>query len=125
MPYRVFLVEDSVPVRQRVTALLASIEGVHNVGSAATAHDAERAILATQPHAVLLDLKLAEGSGFDVLRSLRTQAPQIEVYMLSNIAAPAYRELAADLGARAFFDKTTEMDSMRKTIAARAANFTH
>ncbi len=125
MVYRVFLVEDSAPIRQRVTALLASIRGVDNVGSAATADDAERAILATKPHAVLLDVKLAQGSGFDVLRTLHAQAPQIEVYMLSNFAAPAYRQLAADLGARGFFDKTTEMDSMRKAIADRAAQFLH
>lgn len=125
MVYRVFLVEDSVPVRERVTALLASIRGVDNVGSAATAQDAELAIFATHPHAVLLDVKLAQGSGFDVLRTLHARAPDIEVYMLSNFAAPAYRQLAADLGARGFFDKTTEMDSMRKTIADRAANFVH
>ncbi|HEX5613340.1 MAG TPA: response regulator [Burkholderiales bacterium] len=125
MAYRIFLVEDSGPIRQRVTALLASIAGVANVGSAATADDAERAILATHPHAVLLDIKLAQGSGFDLLRTLHAQAPEIEVYMLSNFAAPPYRQLAADLGARGFFDKTTEMDSMRKTIADRAAHFIH
>lgn len=125
MSYRVFLVEDSPPVRERVTALLASIAGVDNVGTAATADDAEREILAIQPDAVLLDVKLAQGSGFDVLRSLHAQAPQIEVYMLSNFAAPPYRQLAADLGARGFFDKTTEMDSMRKTIADRASALTY
>jgi two-component system, NarL family, response regulator DevR len=125
MVYRVFLVEDSPPLRERLTDLLSKIQGVDNVGSAATAHDAERAILATHPHAVLLDIKLAQGSGFDVLRALHAQAPEIEVYMLSNFAAPAYRQLAADLGARGFFDKTTEMDSMRKTIADRAAHFLH
>jgi DNA-binding NarL/FixJ family response regulator len=125
MVYRIFLVEDSAPVRERVTALLASIAGVDNVGSAATADDAERAILAAKPNAVLLDVKLAQGSGFDVLRSLQAHAPQIEVYMLSNFAAPPYRQLAADLGARGFFDKTTEMDCMKKTIAERAATFTH
>ena len=119
--YRVFLVEDSAPVRQRLAALLDTIEGVDTVGSAATARDAESAILAQRPDAVLLDIRLAQGSGFDVLRSLRQQAPQIEVYMLSNFAAPAYRQLAASLGARGFFDKTTELDSMRRTLAERAA----
>jgi len=125
MSYRVYLVEDSAPIRERVTALLASIDGVDNVGSAATADDAERAILQMHPHAVLLDIKLAHGSGFDLLRSLRARAPDIEIYMLSNFAAPAYRQLAADLGARGFFDKTNEMDSMRRTIAERAAQFIH
>ena len=123
--FRVFLVEDSAPVRERVAAMLASIEGVATVGTAATAHDAERAILATHPDAVLLDIKLAQGSGFDVLRALRAQAPQIEVYVLSNFAAGAYRQLAANLGARGFFDKSTEIEAMRRTIAERAAQTLH
>ena len=123
--YRIFLVEDSAPVRERVLAMLGSIEGVDTIGSASTARDAERAILETRPDAVLLDIKLAEGSGFDVLRALRKQAPQIEIYMLSNFAAPAYRQLAANLGARGFFDKTTEIARLRRTMAARAAQSMH
>ena len=119
--YRVFLVEDSQLVRERLSALLRTIEGVEPVGSAATARDAEQAILASHPDAVLLDIKLAQGSGFDLLRSLRASAPQIEVYMFSNFAAPAYRQLAASLGARGFFDKTTEIDTLRRTMTERAA----
>jgi len=122
--YRVFLVEDSQIVRERTTAFLQTIEGVDPVGSAATARDAEQAILATRPDAVLLDIKLAQGSGFDVLRSLRASAPQIDVYMFSNFAAPAYRQRAATLGARGFFDKTTEIDTLRRTMAERAAQST-
>ena len=122
--YRVFLVEDSQLVRERLSALLRTIEGVEPVGSAATARDAEQAILASHPDAVLLDIKLAQGSGFDLLRSLRASAPQIEVYMFSNFAAPAYRQLAASLGARGFFDKTTEIDTLRRTMTQRAAQST-
>ena len=123
--YRVFLVEDSGAVRQRVVGMLSRIEGVNTVGSASTARDAESAILATQPDAVLLDVKLAEGSGFDVLRSLRALAPHIDVFMLSNFAARPYRDRAANLGARGFFDKTIELESMRRTIAERAAQSMH
>jgi len=123
--YRIFLVEDSAPVRQRVLEMLGSIRGVKTIGSASTARDAEQAILEMQPDAVLLDINLAQGSGFDVLRSLRKHAPLIEIYMLSNFATPPYRERAADLGANGFFDKTTEIERLRQTMAQRAAQFTH
>lgn len=123
--YRIFLVEDSAPILERVLEILRSIDGVSTVGSASTAPDAEREILAAQPDAVLLDIKLAQGSGFDVLRSLRKQAPHIEVYMLSNFAAPPYRERASSLGACGFFDKTTEIERLRDTMSARAAQFTN
>jgi two-component system, OmpR family, response regulator len=123
--YRIFLVEDSAVVRQRVLDMLGSIEGIDAVGSASTAQDAERAILETMPDGVLLDIKLAQGSGFDVLQAVRKQAPQIEIYMLSNFAARPYRERAANLGARGFFDKTTEIERLRQTMAERAAQSTH
>jgi DNA-binding NarL/FixJ family response regulator len=123
--YRVFLVEDSAPVCERVLSMLSSIDGVNAIGSASTAQDAERAILETQPDAVLLDIKLAQGSGFDVLRALRKRAPQIEIYMLSNFAATPYRERAESLGARGFFDKTTEIERLRRTMAERAAKCTN
>ena len=123
--YSVFLVEDSALVRERMLNMLVSIDGVNTVGTASGATDAERAILAAQPDAVLLDIKLSQGSGFDVLRSLRKQAPHIEIYMLSNFAATPYRERAASLGARGFYDKSTEIDSLRRALAERAAQSTH
>ena len=123
--YRVFLVEDSAPILERVLEMLGSIRGVAAVGSASTALDAERQILALQPDAVLLDIKLAQGSGLDVLRSVHKQAPRIEIYMLSNFSSQPYRERATSLGAREFFDKTTEIERLRRTLAERAAQFTH
>ena len=64
----------------------------------------------------LLDLHLAQGSGFDVLRAVCLQAPEIDFYMLSNFAAGPYRQLAGRLGARGFFDKSTEFGRVRDAI---------
>jgi DNA-binding NarL/FixJ family response regulator len=121
-PMHVFLVEDSAQVVQRLEELLGAIEGVRTVGSAARADDAIRSVLTLHPDAVLCDVSLAQGTGFDVLRALHAQAPQVEVYMLSNFATEPYRRIAARLGARDFFDKSTELERMRDTVAARAAN---
>ena len=116
----VFLVEDSPLVCERLEALLTSVAGVVTVGRAIGADEATRSILAGRPDAVVLDLKLAQGSGFDVLR---VQAPEIDVYVLSNLAAEPYRRRAERLGARGFFDKTNEFERVRDTLAARAAQF--
>jgi len=121
-PMHVFLVEDSAQVVQRLEEMLGAIEGVRTVGSAARADDAIRSVLTLHPDAVLCDVSLAQGTGFDVLRALHAQAPEVEVYMLSNFATEPYRRLAARLGARDFFDKSTELERMRDTVAARAVN---
>jgi len=121
-PMNVFLVEDSAQVVRRLEEMLAAIEGVRTVGSAARADEAIREVLTLRPDAVLCDVSLAQGTGFDVLRALHAQAPDVEVYMLSNFATEPYRRIAARLGARDFFDKSTELERMRDAVAARAAS---
>jgi DNA-binding NarL/FixJ family response regulator len=116
---QVFVVEDSPAIRDRLIALLDGTPDTQVLGHAADAQSAIRDILAAQPDVVLLDVSLADGSGFDVLRAVAAQAPQIEFYMLSNFAAYPYRQLAASLGARGFFDKTHEFERVRETIANR------
>ena len=56
-----------------------------------------------------------------MLRAIRRQAPGIDVYLFSNFAADAYRHLAGCLGAKGFFDKSSEFGLMREVIARRAA----
>jgi DNA-binding NarL/FixJ family response regulator len=118
---RVFVVESSPLIRERLEDMLASIEGVHSVGHAAGADEAIHEILDLHPHAVVLDVRLAQGTGFDVLRALREQAPEIAVYMLSNFATEPYRRLAARLGVAGFFDKTTQFERVCEALADRAA----
>jgi DNA-binding NarL/FixJ family response regulator len=118
---RVFLVDDSALIRDRVRALLEGLPDVQPAGEAAGADAAIAAILAERPDVVLLDVNLAQGSGFDVLRAVRDAAPEVDIYMLSSYAAYPYRDLAARLGARDYFDKTREFDSVREVLARRPA----
>src|SRR5688572_21987423 len=118
---QVFLVEDSPLIRDRLTTLLAGVPHTHVMGYAGDADNAIRQILDSRPDVVLLDLSLAEGTGFDVLRAVRPAAPQIDFYMLSNFAADPYRQLAERLGACQFFDKSCEFDVVRAVITQRAA----
>src|SRR3954447_20276799 len=117
----VFLVEDSHMVRERLETLLAQVPGTTIVGHAAGATDAIRDILQARPDLVVLDVQLAEGSGFDVLRALHAQAPELQVVMLSNYSSDPYRQIAERFGARAFFDKTKDFERVRDVIANRAA----
>ena len=118
----IFLVEDSPPVRARLAEMLSAIPGVTLVGTATNAADATQSILTRRPQLVVLDLSLGGGSGgFDVLRNVRSVAPEIDFYMLSNFSADPYRQLAEKLGARDFFDKTREFNRVRDVIASRAA----
>ena len=118
---QVFLVEDSPLVRERLEAMLTRVPGTEIAGRAAGAAAAIQGILATRPDLVVLDVQLAEGSGFDVLRELHARAPELEVIMLSNYSSDPYRQIAERLGARAFFDKSREFERVRDAVAQRAA----
>ena len=118
---KIFLVEDSLRVRGPLAAMLATIPGAQVVGTAESAMPAIRDILALRPDLVLLDVHLAEGSGFDVLNAVHVAAPEIEFCMLSNFAAGQYRQLAARLGARELFDKSEQIERVRDLVARRAA----
>lgn len=119
-PIRVFLVDDSPLVRERLESMLCALEGVVTVGYATDAERAIQDILSEQPDVVVLDLKLARGSGFDVLRAVHREAPKIDVYMLSSFAEEPYRRLAERLGARAFYDKIHDFERVRERIAEHA-----
>ena len=118
---QIFIVDDSPLVRERLVDMLDALPGAQIVGEAGDAAAAIEQILASRPDLVLCDLNLGEGSGFDVLRAVRPRAPEVEFYMLSNISADPYRQLAGRLGARDFFDKSREFERMRGVIAQRAA----
>ena len=91
---KVFLVEDSPAILQRLEKLLCDTGQVLIVGEASTAESAISGILMARPDIVFLDLQLAKGSGFDVLRAVHEKAPSIRVYMLSNFACGPYRQTA-------------------------------
>jgi DNA-binding NarL/FixJ family response regulator len=117
---QVFIVEDSQPVRERLEELLGSIEGARCAGVADSADAAIQGIVDAHPDAVLLDIALLRGSGFDVLRALQVRAPDVAVYVLSNHTNEPYRRMALQLGARAFFDKTTQIADVRELLSRRA-----
>ena len=115
-PVKVFLVEDAPLLRERLEGLIAAIPGAQCVGHAAAASPAIASIVALRPDVVVLDIHLAEGNGFDVLRGLRAAQLAPAVFVLTNYPSEAYRQTAVRLGARGFFDKSHEVERLRDEI---------
>ena len=113
--------EDAPLLRERLEALIASIPGTVVVGNADGAQAAVRGILDARPDVVVLDIHLAQGNGFDVLRGLRAAQFAPEIHVLTNYPLDGYRQTAERLGARGFFDKSTQFDALRAALAARQA----
>ena len=109
---RVFIVEDSAAIRERLLEIVAEVDGTEVVGEAANFVDAVRGILATSPDVAILDVRLADdqGSGIDVLRFVKAQLPALKAIVMSNFATPQHMQASAEAGARFFLDKTIEFE---------------
>jgi len=108
----VFVVEDSSAMRQRLLAALEELPEVRVVGWAEGADDAMAAIRVAEPHFVVLDLQLAQGSGLFVLGTIKELDPPPVVAVLSNYPQDQYRKRCAELGADFFFDKAEGLDAL-------------
>jgi two-component system response regulator DesR len=121
---RVFLADDSAPIRTRVAALLGS-NAVAVVGEAATPQACIDGILASQPQVVVLDVQLAGGTGLQVLRAVRQVAPEIAFVVFSNNAGAAYRKRYLIEGAVAFLDKSCDFERLPAAVADARSGALH
>ncbi len=117
---KVFIVEDSAPIRERLIELTDEIDGAAMVGFAETPADAIAGILDTRPDFVVLDYQLLGGTGVDVMRAVRPKAPNIVFVVLTNHANLQYRRRCLEAGASWFFDKSTEFSKIRDVITGLA-----
>ena len=105
---RVCVVEDAEVICDRLVKMINEVAGVHVAGQTGRVGEAIAMIMRERPDAVVLDMKLADGNGLDVLRAVNRDAPEIAVIVLTNNADDYYRELCMRSGARYFFDKSSQ-----------------
>ena len=122
-PLRVFLVEDSPIIRERLMESLQATGNVSVVGHADTERAAIASLAAGGWDAVVLDLQLKQGTGLGVLKALPppVRPDGARVIVLTNYAFPQYRDRCIALGADYFFDKSREYDRVRDVLEGLAS----
>lgn len=112
----VYIVDDLPSMRDRLREIVTGVAGAHVVGDAGTPATAIEGILALRPACVLLDYRLDEGTGLDVLRAVAARAPETTFVVLTNHPDPQYRRACLAAGAQYFFDKSTEFHCIGDVI---------
>ena len=105
---KVFIVDDSSVLRERVVEMLSDLPEIEIIGQAQNVPDALRAINELNPDVVILDIRIPGGSGLDILQDIKKEKKAPMVIMLTNYPYPQYRKKCLGLGADYFFDKSTE-----------------
>jgi CheY-like chemotaxis protein len=103
-PARVLIVDNSRPFREAASELL-DLRGYRVVGTADTAAAAFEAVQRLKPNAVLLNVRLPDGSGLDLCEVLTHEDDAPAVLLISSDGT-ADAALAKAHGARGFVAKT-------------------
>lgn len=115
---KVFLVEDSAAVCERLVEMIEASGGHEVVGKAATYEDAVAGISATRPEVGIFDIKLARGNGIDALVAAKRQLPQLIGIVMSNYTTPQYAKASTDAGADYFLDKSAEFERIQDILSS-------
>ena len=125
-PMKMLLVEDSTLLREVLFETINNLDNVAVTGTAATRQKAIHLLDEKGFDILLLDIELAEGTGFEVIQHVQKPGypfKQPIMIMLTNHAHPHYRSLAKTLGVHYFFDKSMDFDLAIEAIELEANRF--
>lgn len=120
MKVKVYLVDDSFAVIEKLSTLLTDIKGIDLIGHTGNAPDAIESIRKLNPDVVILDIRLLGGSGIDVLEQIKKEQPAPVVIMFTHYPYPEYQKKCMELGADYFFDKVTDVEKLIEVIRQRS-----
>lgn len=113
---KVLIVDDSVVVRQRLAEMCSEVEGIEIVGQAQDAIQASEYFKNLTPEVVILDIRMTQGNGMDVLKTIKEKNRTTVVIMLTNYPYPQYRKKCMALGADYFFDKSSDPEKVVRVL---------
>ena len=116
----VFIIDDRESVRQALSQRLSRVPGIHVVGSTGNSRDGVAELCAARPDVVLLELKLADGRGFDTLRAIRASCPFIRVIVVTSYLDDLERQVAMKLGAERYLLKDIDTQKLADVILTAA-----
>jgi two-component system, OmpR family, response regulator len=112
------VVEDSPQISERLVELVTVPDRVEVVATAATEDEALEACEKHNIALAIVDLQLAQGTGFGVIRRLRaaTGTHPACIVVLTNHAVPALKVAAFEAGADYFLDKSKDFATIPRLI---------
>ncbi len=123
-PIRLVLVDDHAILRQGLRSVLERADDLVVVGEAASEAEAEAVVRATDPHVVLLDLKLSAGSEFEGLAlcaKLSGAYPGLGLLVLTTFLDEDLVVRAVHAGARGYVVKDVDTTELVRAIRAVSA----
>jgi DNA-binding NarL/FixJ family response regulator len=115
---RVLCVDDHPVVREGIAAIINLQPDMAMAGTAATGREAIEQFVALGPDVSLLDLRLPDMSGFDVIKAIRSKSPNARIVVLSSHDGDVDIQRALEAGAQGYVAKGIVRDELLDIIRA-------
>jgi two-component system, NarL family, response regulator DevR len=120
-PLRVMLVDDHEIVRDGIKAMLDGEDDVVVTAQAGTVREAIDEASRTRPDVVVMDVRLADGSGIEATREIRADHPETKVLMLTSFADDEALFASIMAGASGYVLKQVKSNDLLRAIRAVGA----
>jgi two-component system, NarL family, response regulator NreC len=122
---RIVLADDHAVVRSGLRLLLEGEDGFEVVAEAGDVDAARRYVRGHKPDVLVLDLNMPGESTLDAIPSLRAEAPDTEIVVLTMQAEPAFARQALAAGAAGYVLKEAADSELVEAIRRAAAHETY
>ncbi len=112
----VVLVDDHDLTREGAKQILEDDPCIEVVGEAAGSEEAISLVSELQPSVVVLDIRLKQGSGLDVVRASAKAAPKTRILVLSAYDDEGYVKPLVRLGVHGYLVKTVSAEEFKKAV---------
>jgi DNA-binding NarL/FixJ family response regulator len=113
---RVMLVDDHEVVRRGLQMLLSASQDLTVVAEAGSVREAVAEAARARPDVIVMDVRLADGSGIEATREIRSSHPDIRVLMLTSFADDEAVLASVLAGASGYVLKQIQGDALLSAI---------
>jgi len=113
----IVIADDSSLLRDRIRSLLNSINHNSVVFEAENGVEALQLIREKEPDLVILDIRMPEMNGIEVLKKIREMKMKTKVCILTNYPYPQYKKKSFEEGADYFLSKTEDFEDLEIIVS--------
>jgi DNA-binding NarL/FixJ family response regulator len=122
---RIVCVDDHPIVREGLVGVLALQPDMELVGQSASGKEAVDLYRRLRPDLLVLDLRLGDISGFEVMQQIFSGFPDAKILVLTSLEGDADIERALALGARGYVVKGTDREELIRAVRGVHAGKKH
>ena len=115
---RVLLADDHELMRRSLRLLLDGEDGIEVIAEANDLAGVARRVQAHEPHVLVLDLSMPDGSSIEAIGRLREQAPDTQIIVMTMDENPVFAQRAFAAGAVGFVAKELADDELPQAVRA-------